>query len=110
MPIRAGRVLQASSTSSGMATLLDRFFGFLGLLADIVGDFGQVAFVGADGWQVFGLTDQVDRSQSLPYLFRARVDHGALIAGRDICTRRYNRADSAGNRGPDLPRLRGAID
>src|SRR5437899_9478952 len=71
--------LSRRGSGSGMGgAIADGFFGEEGLLADAVGDFGELALIGADGRQVVNLTDEVERAKGFPNLFVARVDSSDL--------------------------------
>ena len=85
----------------------DGFLGFRGLLADVVGDVGQVAFVGTNGREIFGLADQVECAESFPDLVGPGIDDGNLGAGSDVGPGLRDRPDAAGNRGADFRRLPG---
>src|SRR5258708_5571660 len=84
----------------------DGFFGEEGLLADAVGDFGEYALVGADGWQVVGLAHEIEGAKCFPDLFVAGVDGGNFGAGGDKCSRGYgNGADASADGRADFGRL-----
>jgi len=81
----------------------DGFFGEEGLLADAAGDFGEFAFVDADGGKVVELTDEIEGAQGFPDLLVAGIDGGDFGSGGDIRSRSYvERANSAGDRCADF--------
>jgi hypothetical protein len=66
------------------SALADRLFGEHSLLAEMIGDFGQLALVGRDGRQVVGLADEIEGSQGFPHLLTAGIHGSDLGADTDI--------------------------
>jgi hypothetical protein len=76
----------------------DGFFGEEGLLAEAVGDFGELALVGADGGEVVGLADEIEGAEGFPDLFVARGDNGNFGACGYVRTWSHEEsADAAGD-------------
>src|SRR6266481_374897 len=71
----------------------DGFFGEEGLLAEAVGDFGELALVGADGGEVVGLADEIEGAEGFPDLFVAGVDGGDFGASGYV--RAWNHKEGA---------------
>src|SRR5580698_8653192 len=75
----------------------DNALCFRGLLADVVGNIGQVAFVGANGREVIGLADQVESAQGFPDLVVRGIDHRDLRSCCNIRSGSGYSANAAGN-------------
>src|SRR5260370_41900150 len=65
----------------GGGAVVDGLLGEKGLLADAGGDFGELAFVRADGGEVIGLADEIEGARGFPHLLVAGVDGGDFGAG-----------------------------
>ena len=68
------------------------------MLAEVVGDFGDAALVGADGGEIVGLADQVESAEGFPDLLGAGIDGGELRAGRYNGSTYRLRYDAANDR------------
>ena len=53
------------------------------MLAEAIGNFGEVALVRADRGEIVGLANEVKRSQGFPDLLRTGIDGADFRAGRN---------------------------
>lgn len=60
---------------------LNGFFGEDGLLAETIGDFGDVAVVDANCWEIVGLADEIQGAQGFPDLLGTGIDGSYFRAG-----------------------------
>ncbi len=79
----AAEAVEDTRTGLGMGggAVVDGFLGEEGLLTDAGGDFGEFAFVGADGGEIIGLADEVEGAKGFPNLFIAGIYCGDFGAG-----------------------------
>src|SRR3954470_1135998 len=89
-----------------LTSLVNRFFGLHGLLADVVGDIRQVAFVGTDGIEIVQLTDDVQSTQGFPDLIRAGIDDRNLLTRGYVGASLRNGANASWNCRTNLDGLR----
>ena len=61
------------------------------MLAEAVGDFGDVALVGANRREIVGLADEVKRPQGFPNLLGAGIDSGDFRANIYAGSARYGK-------------------
>ena len=65
------------------------------MLADAVGDFGDVALVVADFGKIIELADEIEGAKGFPDLLGAGIDGGKLLAGRYGCSGRDGKRANA---------------
>src|SRR5260370_4622878 len=81
----------------------DGFFGEEGLLADAIGDCGEVALVGTDGGEVIGLADEGEGAGGFPDLVVTGVDGGDFGASGYARARDHEEgADAAADGGAEF--------
>src|SRR3984957_13028212 len=80
----------------------NRFLRFNRLLAHVVGNVGELAFIGEHCVEIADLPDQIERTQSLPNLLARGIDDRDFSADYDIGSGLRNGAAAARNRRTNL--------